>query len=360
MGQNAWVSISSSDYEANRWRENTISSFLSCIQAGATFIEFDVQCTSDGVPVVWHDNYMVFGDSANPSSLPISQLSLAEFKSLAPIRSSSSFSAPSFNCTLDDGDEDEDMDMALAGASPQSTISSISITTTSTCTNIIHSSSSLSYPTFLMRQGRNDLPALPGDPSLRQWQVQQEDDLPTLKEVFEAMPAAVAFDIEIKMTTPPHVAQTCAEEVDRVVTAILAAVDAAEADWPTSNHNGGGRMIVYSSFDPEVCLEVRKRRPEACIMFLSDCGEHPYVDDRRNSAGAAIEFACNAGLQGVILESTVVKSDPGVVRVAGEKGLRVMTYGTLNDDEEWVGVQGLLGVCGVIVDDVERVVKAMR
>jgi glycerophosphodiester phosphodiesterase len=221
-----------------------------------------------------------------------------------------------------------------------------------------------------MRQGRNDLPALPGDPSLRQWQAQQEDDLPTLKEVFEAMPAAVAFDIEIKMTTPPHVAQTSAEEVDRVVTAILAAVDAAEADWPTgrsnnnNNNNGGGgdggRVILYSSFDPEVCLEVRKRCPEACIMFLSDCGEHPYVDDRRNSAGAAIEFAYAAGLQGVILESTVVKSDPVVVRVAGEKGLRVMTYGMLNDDEEWVGVQGQLGVCGVIVDDVERVVKAMR
>jgi len=40
---------------ATRFPENTLLSIEEALKAGARFVEFDVQCTADGVPVVFHD-----------------------------------------------------------------------------------------------------------------------------------------------------------------------------------------------------------------------------------------------------------------------------------------------------------------
>lgn len=42
-----------------QYRENTLKSFQRAAECGATFVEFDVQTTKDGVPVLWHDDYIV-------------------------------------------------------------------------------------------------------------------------------------------------------------------------------------------------------------------------------------------------------------------------------------------------------------
>ena len=57
---------------------------------------------------------------------------------------------------------------------------------------------------------------------------------------------------EIKMAMPNDLAVTPAEEVDRMVGATLAAVEAGLAAY-------GPRLVMFSSFDPEVCLEVKRR-----------------------------------------------------------------------------------------------------
>lgn len=45
------------------YRENTIPSFLKAASAGASMIEFDVQVTSDGIAVVFHDDYIIYKSS---------------------------------------------------------------------------------------------------------------------------------------------------------------------------------------------------------------------------------------------------------------------------------------------------------
>jgi hypothetical protein len=70
--------------------------------------------------------------------------------------------------------------------------------------------------------------------------------------VFAGIPAGVAFDLEIKMAVPDDVAVTPPAEVDRMVGATLAAVDAGLAAH-------GPRLVMFTSFDPEVCLEVKRR-----------------------------------------------------------------------------------------------------
>lgn len=73
-----------------------------------------------------------------------------------------------------------------------------------------------------------------------------------LNEVFRHIPESVGFDIEVKMTTPDTEACTPPEEVDRVVTAILAEV----REWEALSY----RRIVFSTFDPDVALALKQRQ----------------------------------------------------------------------------------------------------
>ena len=56
---------------------------------------------------------------------------------------------------------------------------------------------------------------------------------------------SVGFDIEVKMATPPELAVTPPQEVERMVAPILEAVQAV------ATHSS--RPIIFSSFDPEIC-----------------------------------------------------------------------------------------------------------
>lgn len=62
-------------------RENTITSFNLAARSGAQFVEFDVQVTKDGVPVVFHDDVLV---AANQVPKHIGDLTLEEFRAVGP------------------------------------------------------------------------------------------------------------------------------------------------------------------------------------------------------------------------------------------------------------------------------------
>lgn len=129
------------------------------------------------------------------------------------------------------------------------------------------------------------------------------------------MPQHVAFDIEVKMTTPNNVEFTPREEVTRQLDAILAVVDEQLALAP--------RLVLFSSFDPEVCTELKRRRPEMPVMFLSGAGAYKHVDARRTSIPGAINFAGEAGLNGIILETSMLKGQLQMVEAARNRGLQV-------------------------------------
>ena len=65
-------------------------------------------------------------------------------------------------------------------------------------------------------------------------------------------------------------------------------------------------------------------------------------------------------MNGVVSECEAVRIQQGEVQLARDQGLRMMTYGSSNDDVEWVLKQRELGINGVIVDDVEAVVAGVH
>ncbi len=164
MGENI-VSLASSTV----FRENTVLSMNQAADYGAAFIEFDVQVTRDGMPVIWHDDHVLTGDATNPTKHMISELTLTQFKKLLAARD----------------------DQKLLRA---------------------------------FKDGHG------GRTSLQPWLVQREDELPTLAEVFAGVPVSVGFDIEVKMTTPDTVERTLAAEVRRVVDPILSVVAQCAGD----------------------------------------------------------------------------------------------------------------------------------
>ncbi|KDD75496.1 glycerophosphoryl diester phosphodiesterase [Helicosporidium sp. ATCC 50920] len=315
-------------------RENTVTSFVASIAAGASFVEFDVQVTRDGVPIVWHDNYVITGTSAAPRSRLVAELTSAEFRRLLQARGASLLSDP------------QEQAQEMRGLGPDQ----------------VHTPGGTPAPLgsagALLRALRNDSPAEPNDPSLRPWECAEGDTLlPCLEDLFEALPPGVAFDLEVKLATENDVARTPDVEIDRLLCPILDVVDAAAARSLAAGAQP--REVLFSSFDPDLCAELRRRRPLAPVMFLSGGGAYEHVDARRIGLDAALDWAESAHLDGVIVHSGRLRQQPEFVGKVADRGLRLLSYGLENSETEWVERQFDLGVHGVIVDDVTGVVKGL-
>lgn len=310
------------------WRENSIGSFIAAAATGASFVEFDVQVTRDGIPVLWHDDTVDFGDPAAPSRAPISDLTTAEFKALGSITASA------------------------AGATRLAVLRSFWEEAAPARAPSPAAAAAASPP-------RSRTPP-------RHWRCARDEGFPTLDEVFSALPSCVGFDIEVKMATPSNLAVTPPEEVSRVVDPILAAV---ERCCPPSVGSGDGdgdtplqeRPVVFSSFDPDACAVLRARQRRWPVLFLSTGGRDPHADARRTSLDAALGVAQLYGLAGVIVDSGALQDDTAfAARVAAAPGLKLLTYGRENDDPAWVREQAALGVHGVICDDVQAALGAAQ
>lgn len=285
-GQNL---ISDSGVMVPETRENTLSSFFRAIANGATFIEFDVQVTADGIPVIWHDNYVVTGDPLAPNFRKISEITLAEFKGLS---SSSGFPA---------------------------------------------------VQPLLRRFHKQDGTLMP---DYTVWRVVEDAELPTLEDLFASLPVGVGFDIELKLTTPDDQLYTLPEEVTRMTDAVSAKVDMF-ADQ--------GRTIFFSSFCPCTCRQLKLSQSVHPVMFLSDIGAEWHCNPQRTSLLAAVQFAKEASLNGLVVETAELKSQQYMVEVVRDQGLQLLTFGIDNNDPDWVRKQYYLGVHAAIVDELPRV-----
>jgi len=128
-------------YFAGGVRENTMLAFNTAAAQGADFIELDVQVTSDGVPVIWHDDFVHYKHLSSGDEVVtkrICDLTISEFKQL------------SYNATV----------------SPKKSV-------------------------VLLREFK-------GIEGFRPWVCRQEDQLPTLEEVLRDLPLPIGINLELK------------------------------------------------------------------------------------------------------------------------------------------------------------------
>ncbi len=115
---------------------------------------------------------------------------------------------------------------------------------------------------------------------------------------------------------------------------------------------GKGRNIIFSSFNPDICLLLSFKQPSIPVLFLTDAGTSAVGDIRATSLQEAIRFASRWNLLGVVSAAEPLVAAPRLVRVVKESGLVCVSYGVLNNDSTKVKLQVKQGIDAVIVDSV--------
>ncbi|KAG8527749.1 uncharacterized protein KY384_007903 [Bacidia gigantensis] len=311
--------------------ENTIQSFIAAANLGASYVEFDVQLTKDHVPVIYHD----FLVSETGIDAPVHTLTLEQFLHVNKGQSSQPRRAPSpqrrtngNNKTVDKTSEPgKGRSMSLGALSNDES----------------HMSDRMKHTRDFKEKGfkgnsRGNFIQAP---------------FTTLEEMFKTLPESIGFNIEMKY---PMLYESEEQEMDTYAVELNSFVDTVL----TKVYDlGKKRNIIFSSFNPDICLLLSFKQPSIPILFLSDAGTSPVGDIRASSLQEAIRFASRWNLLGVVTAAEPLILAPRLVKVVKESGLVCVSYGTLNNDPEKVQLQVKEGIDAVIVDSVLAIRKGL-
>lgn len=175
----------------------------------------------------------------------------------------------------------------------------------------------------------------------------------TLEEMFKKLPESTGFNIEMSVyltvsvpffSSPkelncdleyPMLYESEEHEMDTYAVELNSFVDTV---LKTIYDLGKKRNIIFSSFNPDICLLLSFKQPSIPILFLTDAGISPVGDIRAGSLQEAIRFASRWNLLGIVSAAEPLVLCPRLVKVVKESGLVCVSYGTLNNDPESVKV----------------------
>lgn len=308
--------------------ENTIQSFIAAANLGASYVEFDVQLTKDHVPVIYHDflvsetgidapvhtltleQFLHVNDARTPRpSRPASPV-LAENPKLANLRNRSRESRASRLRSMSMGGADSNESLEMDER--------------------MKHTRDFKKKGFKGNSRGNHIQA----------------PFATLEEMFKQIPQEVGFNIEMKY---PMLFESQDEEMDTYAVELNSFVDTVLSKVYDL---GKGRNVLFSSFNPDICLLLSFKQPSIPVLFLTDSGTSPAGDIRATSLQEAIRFASRWNLLGIVSAADPLVAAPRLVRVVKESGLVCVSYGTLNNDNKMVRRQVKQGIDAVIVDNV--------
>lgn len=154
----------------------------------------------------------------------------------------------------------------------------------------------------------------------------------TLEEMFRTLPVSIGFNIEMKY---PMLHESEEQEMDTYAVELNSFVDTVL----TKVYDlGAKRNVIFSSFNPDICLLLSFKQPSIPILFLTDAGTDAVGDIRATSLQEAIRFAGRWNLLGVVSAAEPLVIAPRLVKVVKESGLVCVSYGTINNDPDKVKV----------------------
>ena len=324
--------------------ENTIQSFIAAANLGASYVEFDVQLTKDHVPVIYHD----FLVSETGIDAPVHTLTLEQFLHVNQSRSARPSRPPSppLNPTLNGfrrRDDFRQRSMSVGGAVDKDTQ---------------NMAERMKHTRDFKQKGWKP----------NSWGNFIQAPFTTLEEMFEKLSPSLGFNIELKY---PMLHESEEQEMDTYAVELNSFVDTVLTTVfnhfppPTAATNGSGdsathRPLIFSSFNPDICLLLSFKQPSIPILFLTDAGTCPVGDIRASSLQEAIRFASRWNLLGIVSAAEPFVLCPRLVKVVKGSGLVCVSYGVLNNDEGNVALQVKEGIDAVIVDSVLAIRKGLR
>jgi len=289
--------------------ENTVPSFIAAANLGAQYVEFDVQLTKDHVPVVYHD----FLVSETGFDAPVHTLTLEQFLHINP---DSTRSGPPAKA------QHRQLKMARSN-SPGPRQRSMSMDHPGQEYGKTHMEERMKHTRDFKEKGfkansRGNFIQAP---------------FATLEDLFRKLPESIGFNIEMKYPmlheSEEHEMDTYAVELNSFCDTVLAKVYDLAAD----------RHIIFSSFNPDICLCLSFKQPSIPILFLTDAGSCAVGDIRASSLQEAIRFASRWNLLGIVSHAEPFVNSPRLVRVVKQSGLVCVSYGTQNNDPQLVQVR---------------------
>jgi glycerophosphodiester phosphodiesterase len=308
--------------------ENTIQSFIAAANLGASYVEFDVQLTKDHVPVIYHD----FLVSETGIDAPVHALTLEQFLHVSDVRTP----RPSRPASPVPFEKSHTSNLRNSARDPRSArLRSMSM-------GGGESNESLEMDERMKHTRDFKKKGFKGNSRGNHIQA----PFATLEEMFKKIPSEVGFNIEMKY---PMLFESEDEEMDTYAVELNSFVDTVLAKVYDL---GKGRNVIFSSFNPDICLLLSFKQPSIPVLFLTDSGTSPAGDIRATSLQEAIRFASRWNLLGIVSAAEPLVAAPRLVRVVKESGLVCVSYGTLNNDNKMVRRQARQGIDAVIVDNV--------
>lgn len=154
------------------------------------------------------------------------------------------------------------------------------------------------------------------DGRIFEWKVEKDDHLCTLEEVFQNVNHSMGFNIEFKFD-------------DNIVYKEDELVHAIQVVLRVVFNYAKDRSIIFSSFQPDAALLIRKLQTTYPVFFLTNGGSEIYTDIRRNSLDEAIKLCLAGGLNGIVSEVRAILRNPGVIRRIEDSKLSLISYGQL-------------------------------
>ncbi|KAM3066135.1 Glycerophosphocholine phosphodiesterase, variant 2 [Clarireedia jacksonii] len=301
--------------------ENTLQSFIAAANLGANYVEFDVQLTKDHVPVIYHD----FLVSETGIDAPVHTLTLEQFLHVS--NASSRMTRPP------SPPRDHPHVLSLRGKDRQRSLSLGQTTLEVDMAERMKHTRDFKKKGYKGNSRGNFIQA----------------PFTTLEEMFRELPENVGFNIEMKYPmlheTEEHEMDTYAVELNSFCDTVLTKVYDMKQK----------RKVIFSSFNPDICLLLSFKQPSIPILFLTDAGTSPVGDVRASSLQEAIRFASRWNLLGVVSAAEPLCNSPRLVKVVKDSGLVCVSYGVLNNDPVKVQEQVNEGIDAVIVDSVLKI-----
>lgn len=306
--------------------ENTVDSFITAATLGASYVEFDVQLTKDGIPVIYHD----FTIAETGMDIPMQELTLEQFLHLSETSS-----------------KKEEVKTHKDDSYVPSSLRS---------NTVDHGDLGSLLHEFNPSQERMKL--------TKTWKAKEfkansrgsfiASSFTTLEELFKKVPMNAGFNMELKY---PMLDESQLDDIGQIAFEMNYFCDTI---LKMVYELCSTRDIVFSSFHPDICMIMRMKQPTFPVLFLTESGTSFIADIRASSLQNSVRFAKMWDLFGIVSEATPIVLCPRLVNVVKGSGLACFTYGTANNDPETARMEISAGVDAVIVDSVLAVRKGLN
>ncbi|CAG8948986.1 hypothetical protein HYFRA_00002114 [Hymenoscyphus fraxineus] len=171
----------------------------------------------------------------------------------------------------------------------------------------------------------------------------------TLEEVLVKIPENIGIDIELKYPmlweAQDHKMDLHGPPLNTILDTVLTTIHSFSQT----------RILVFTSFSPELCILAAHKQDTYPVMFLNESNLFPTGDVRASNLQEALHFARRWGLHGIVMSSEPFVMCPSFVGWVRECGLVCVSFGGLNDVGGNALIQAKAGLNAIIVDNVNLI-----